>query len=71
MDKYIKNRKAEYIADTICREFGNEQFKFWYLKAANRLPEGVMWDAIDRARQAGSGKLLSFLIKSELVKLGK
>jgi hypothetical protein len=71
MNKYTKNRRAEYIADEICREFGNERFRFWYLHAANCLPESVIWAAISQARQAGSGKLLSFILKSELTKLGK
>lgn len=71
MNKYTKNSRAEYIADEICREFGNERFRFWYLKAVNSLPESVVWAAISQARQAGSGKLLSFILKSELVKLGK
>lgn len=64
----ISNDQADTIADKLCEELGNHQYRSFYCKVAYSLSESQIWNSLEEAKSNGKNpaRYFTWLVKKQM-----
>lgn len=63
----ISSDKADLIADKLCDQLGNQQYRAFYCKVAYTLPESQIWSSLEVAlRGKNPARYFTWLVKKQM-----
>ncbi len=67
MNNVIGRNQQDQIADRLCEELGNHQYRAFYCKVAYNLSEAQIWNSLETAKKGKDpAKYFTWLVKKQM-----